>query len=208
VVRRYLVVGIMATLLVAVFAVISHDGGSRHLAAPAVAAVATTIVPTTVPTTTTTDPGSLAQTEARPSGSDPAFQARMMLLWQAITTGHVGVALPAFFPLSAYKKVKAVRDPASDWQHRLVADFDADIARVHASLGPGASSATLTTVVVPVARATWVRPGAEVNRIGYWRVYDTMMNFQNGGRPGSLVVISLISWRGQWYVVHFRTPPH
>jgi hypothetical protein len=28
-----------------------------------------------------------------------------------------------------------------------------------------------------------------------------------GGRAATFPVQSLISWRGQWYVVHFTTPP-
>ena len=207
-VRRPLILALLATTVLAGIFVIGRGGGHR-VPARAVASVGTTLattVPSTVAssTTTTTDPGTLDQTKDRPTGNDPAFQARMRLLWDALQSGHVGVALPAFFPLSAYKKVKAVPNPASDWQHRLVADFDADIARVHASLRP---SARLTGVAVPDARATWVPPGAEFNRIGYWRVYDTTLTYDNGGRPGSVTVISLISWRGQWYVVHFRTPP-
>jgi hypothetical protein len=139
-----------------------------------------------------------------PAGTDPSFQARMRLLWQAITTGHVSVALPAFFPLAAYLKVKALPNPQSDWQHRLVADYYADIQRLHASIGAGAR---LTSVAVPDTAATWVLPGAEVNKLPYWRVYDSVMTYTDSGQTGSFVIISLISWRGQWYVVHFRTPP-
>jgi hypothetical protein len=176
----------------------SHPAVVDRVGGPAVLA-------TTAPTTTTTvDPGVLPQTRARPSGTDPAFQARMALLWQAVVTGHVAVALPAFFPLSAYKQVKALANPASDWQHRLLAQFDADIERVHASVG---SAATLVSVNVPDGRATWVNPGVEVNKIGYWRVYNSAMTYRSGGRLQSFTIMSLISWRGEWYVVHFRTPP-
>ena len=158
-------------------------------------------------TATTTDPGVLTQTSDRPSGADPAFQGRMHLLVQAVATGDASVALPAFFPLHAYTQVKAVRDPAGDWQGRLVALFDSDIAGLHASLGAGAGTAQLAGVDVPDATAAWVGPGIELNRIGYWRVYDTRVRYTVGGRAGSFVVISLISWRGEWYVVHLRTPP-
>ena len=159
------------------------------------------------PTTTTLDAGSLPQTHDKPSGADPAFVARMQLLVQSIASGDVSVALPAFFPQSAYDQVKAVANPTADWKYRLVSLFDQDITAMHRSFGSAASSLAFVGVDVPDATAQWVNPGAEYNRIGYWRVYDTRVRYTVGSKPGSFIVISLISWRGQWYVVHFRTPP-
>jgi len=167
-------------------------------------------IPTTSrppPTTTTVDPGTLPQTRQRPSDTDATFVARIQLLWQAVVTGDPAIGLPAFFPLSAYLQVKTLADPAADWHDRLIAQYDGDIAGLHAELGPGAASARFVGVSVPSAAAVWVDPGAEYNRIGYWRVYDTAVEYSVGGSERSFTVISLISWRGQWYVVHFRTPP-
>jgi hypothetical protein len=131
----------------------------------------------------------------------------MRRLWQAVVTGDPAVGLPAFFPLSAYLQVKAIANPAADWHERLIGQYDSDIAGLHAALGAGAASAQFVGVSVPSAAATWVDPGAEYNRIGYWRVYDTTVEYTVGGMQRSFTVISLISWRGQWFVVHFRTPP-
>jgi hypothetical protein len=207
-VLRRLPVALVALAVAVTGTVVVVTRAAGHHRASAAAPVQTTLAPTTLaPTTTTIDPGLLPQTRARPTGTDPAFQARMRLLWNAISTGHLGVALPAFFPLNAYKMVKAFSDPASDWLHRLIAEYDADISAVHASLGSAAASATLLSVSVPDAAATWVDPGAELNKIGYWRVYNTTLNYSAGGVTRAVVVISLISWRGQWYVVHFRTKP-
>jgi hypothetical protein len=166
----------------------------------------TTVAPATT-TSTTVDPGSLPQTTDKPSATDPAFLARMQALWQAVQTGDAGAGLPAFFPLSAYLQVKAISDPAADWHDRLVALYDKDIAAVHASLGAGAAGARLVGVSVPEAAATWVLPGAEYNKGSYWRVYGTELTYTEGGHPASFEIVSLISRRGQWYVVHFRTPP-
>jgi hypothetical protein len=208
VVRRLPVVAmsVVVVLVAGLVAVrsLTHHGASAAPPAPA-PSIPSTVAPTTPAPTTTSDPGLLPQTGARPSGTDPAFQARMKLLWDAIATGHVGVALPAFFPLAAYKKVKTLADPGSDWLHRLVVAYDSDIAALHSSMGAGPMSFTGTTV--PDASATWVAPGSEANKIGYWRVYNSTLNYTAGGAAHKIVVISLISWRGQWYVVHFRTPP-
>ena len=159
------------------------------------------------PTTTTVDVGSLPQTRDKPSGSDPALAARLALVVQAVASGDPSGALPAFFPLAAYQQVKAVANPTSDWKYRLVALFDQDIASLHRSIGASAPTMTFTGVDVPDATAQWVNPGSEYNRIGYWRVYSAKVRYGIGSTSGSFIVISMISWRGQWYVVHFRTPP-
>jgi hypothetical protein len=69
-------------------------------------------------------------------------------------------------------------------------------------LGSGAANATFDGISVPDA-AQWVEPGAEYNKIGYWRVYGARLGYTVDGGPGSFTVASMISWRGQWYVVHF-----
>ena len=166
-----------------------------------------TTTSTVPPTTTPLDVGALPPTRDRPNSSDPAFLARMSLLVQAVATGDVSVGLPAFFPRQAYVQVKAVRNPAADWKDRLVALYNADISGLHASLGASASSIQLSGVDVPDGAAQWLGPGAEYNKLGYWRVLNTRVRYTGSSGEGSFIVISLISWRGQWYVVHFRTPP-
>lgn len=183
--------------------------GAMETTLPAPPSTETTSSTTSIPSTTTTtvDPGTLPQTHDRPSGADPAFVARMQLLVRAVASGDASAALPAFFPQAAYDQVKAVANPAADWKYRLVSLFDQDITALHRSFGSAAPSMSFAGVDVPDATAQWVNPGAEYNRIGYWRVYGTRVRYTVGSKPGSFIVISLISWRGQWYVVHFRTPP-
>lgn len=157
----------------------------------------TTVAPTTT-TSTTVDPGTLPQTTQLPSGSDPAFLARIQALWQAVLTGQPALAGPAFFPLSAYIQVKGISDPVHDYQTRLIPDYDQDIASLHRQIG---STGTLASVTVPPA-AEWIRPGVEYNKGSYWRVFGSRIDFEAGGRPGYFTIASMISWRGEWYVVH------
>jgi hypothetical protein len=109
--------------------------------------------------------------------------------------------LPLFFPLSAYIQVKSISDPASDWNQRLVANYQKDIHALHASLGPAASTAQLTGIDVP-ANAQWIQPGVEYNQGSYWRVEGSQGHYTVGGAPGSFPIASMISWRGHWYIVH------
>lgn len=146
--------------------------------------------------------GKLPQTRARPEPTGPAFDARVRALFDGIAHDDVDRAMPFFFPLSAYGQVKAIANPASDWRQRLVSHYARDIHALHAKLGPNAARAQFEAADVPMARARWVEPGEEYNRIGYYRVYGTKLRGALDGAPVVIDVTSLISWRGEWFVVH------
>ena len=144
--------------------------------------------------------GSLHQTTAFPSTASTPFHNAMYDLWLAVTTGNASFALPAFFPEAAYTQVKAIANPASDWENRLWYDFTLDVAAAHAKVGHGA---TLVKVIAPSALAVWVSPGACYNSAGYWHLPGPRVVYEQGGETRSFGIASLISWRGDWYVVHF-----
>jgi hypothetical protein len=124
-------------------------------------------------------------------------------LWAAVRTGKARFGRPAFFPLPAYKQVKAIPLPAADWHSRLYADFRLDVAAAHQLLGAAANRARLVRVIVPTAQASWIVPGVCANSIGYWHVAGARVVYRVHGRTRSFGIASLISWRGVWYVVHF-----
>ena len=113
--------------------------------------------------------------------------------------------MPFFFPLSAYKQVKSISDPEHDWNTRLVAAFAEDVHAWHAQLGANAANAQLTGVSVPTDQAQWIQPGVEYNKGSYWRVYGATLRYQVDGRAATFSIASLISWRGEWYVVHLAS---
>jgi hypothetical protein len=145
----------------------------------------------------------LPQTRALPSAATPVFHAEMTDLWTAVVTGQPATAAPAFFPLSAYKQVKAIADPAADWNARLFGDFRLDVGAAHRLLGAGAVQARLVRVIVPSAEAAWIDPGVCENAVGYWHVGGARLVYRQDGQVRSIGIASLISWRGIWYVVHF-----
>ncbi len=154
--------------------------------------------------TTTIDPGTLPQTQVLPTADDPAFLARMADLWQAITSGDAALGQPAFFPLSAYIQVKGISDPVHDYQTRLIPDYVQDIDVLHRDLGAEAGTATFAGVRVPNT-AQWILPGVEYNKGSYYRVYDSALVYSSGGIQHTFGVASMISWRGEWYVVHLNS---
>jgi hypothetical protein len=166
------------------------------------AATTTTSVPPTS-TSTTTSPGSLPQTDALPPSTSPQFHVEMADLWQSVVTGNANLAMPAFFPLGAYAQLKAIPDPQADWHDRLVAAFTLDVVAAHDLLGTTAATAQLVSVNVPSQYAHWVTSGVCYNSIGYYEVPDARVVYRVDGAVRSFGIASMISWRGQWYVVHF-----
>lgn len=178
---------------------------------------APTTTSTTLPTTTssstttppTTDPpgadaGTMPQTRDKPSSSGAALEQRAKALWQAIVADDPSIAMPFFFPKAAYLQVKDIPDAGSDFEKRLVAAYEEDIHQLHGKLGTNPSSATFTSITVPNT-AQWIDPGGEYNKIGYWRVYGTKISYTAAGKKQDLTIASMISWRGQWYVVHLTS---
>jgi hypothetical protein len=137
-----------------------------------------------------------------PGDQDPAFTDGARALWQAIAQDKPALAHPFFFPRSAYEQVKAIANPDGDYRNRLIAWYDLDIHAAHAHLGANAAKAEFVGMDVPSGDAAWIQPGAEYNKGSYYRVYGSRLNYTVDGHAASIGVFSLISWRGEWYVVH------
>jgi hypothetical protein len=213
--RRFAAVAVVLLAGIAVAVALESTGSSppptHHKSASSVSTT-TTLPPTTSTTTTSTtttttttlpDPGTLPQTSQFPSATDPQFTAEMNALWQGVVQGSVVPALPAFFPRTAYVQLKTgIANPSGDWQNRLVADYALDIAAAHALLGPVPQQATLMSVSVPSQYGHWIPAGVCANGIGYFEVANSRVVYQLDGQTHSFGIASLISWRGEWYVVH------
>jgi len=145
----------------------------------------------------------LPQTRDKPPSSSPALEKRTAALWDAVVRDEPALAMAFFFPLDAYEQVKDVGDPAADWKRRLVAAYERDIHALHARLGDASKTARLVTLDVPEGRARWVEPGEEWNKLGYFRVFGSRLRYEvDEGGTDTFEIKSLISWRGEWYVVH------
>lgn len=145
----------------------------------------------------------LPQTEEKPSLRSKSWEKRVELFFRAIQIDDPSVAMPAFFPEVAYQQVKAIPNPSADWKARLVKAFERDIHAAHKEMGNGAMSATLAGMDVPEDKVKWMPPGSEGNKLGYHRVLGSKLRYQDAsGGARAIEVTSLISWRGEWYVVH------
>lgn len=158
-----------------------------------------------IPVLLAADGTPLPQTRDRPSTDSPGFRWRLEQLVAAIAHDDPERALPAFFPRVAYQQVKAVAHPERDWEQRLMSAFRRDIHEYHRLLGPEASTARLAALAVDERRVRWMDPGTEGNRLGYHRVTRSRLRLRlASGAERELELTSLISWRGEWYVVHLH----
>ena len=125
----------------------------------------------------------------------------MAVLWRGVVGDSAAAALRAFLPEAAYRQLKAVANPDADWRDRLLHGFALDLHAAHVLLGPEAAQARLVGVSVP-AQWAWIAPGGCYNRVGYWHAPGARLRYVVDGRLRSFGIYSLISWRGEWYVVH------
>lgn len=147
----------------------------------------------------------LPQTDEQPSRTSPSFEGRMQLLVRAIVNDAPEVALPAFFPVLAYAQVKAIERPERDWEKRLVTAFRRNIHEYHRKLGANSATFRFARLEMNEQQVKWMKPGSEGNRVGYYRVLRSKLVLtSDAGAERSLEVTSLISWRGEWYVVHLN----
>ncbi len=148
----------------------------------------------------------LPQTREMPAVTDSVFGDRVRALWTAIVEDDPDRAMPLFFPLGAYEQVKDIADPAADWSRRLASAYVADVHALHAWLGADAARARLVGLEISPQAIRWVDPGEEANKVGYYRVIGSKLRYDVDGTQHTANVQTLISWRGEWYVVHLRKP--
>lgn len=131
----------------------------------------------------------------------------MAALWRGIVQDSPSTAMPAFFPRSAYLQVKQIANPAADYRDRLLTAYRADIRAAHDLVVRDGLPARLLGVRVPREWA-WIPAGYCYNKVGYWHAPGSRLAYGHAGQISSFGIFSLISWRGEWYVVHLAVYNH
>ncbi|MBU6495829.1 MAG: hypothetical protein KGR42_05365 [Acidobacteria bacterium] len=114
----------------------------------------------------------------------------------------------AFFPEGPYVAMKTglLPSPNLDWTDRLWAFYQLDVASAHHFLalhGPVHYAGYRVTA----SSISWIPPRDCENLFGYWHLPGVRLEFRGPRGVVSFLVASLISWRGQWYVVHLGPNP-
>ncbi|MEZ4370173.1 MAG: methyltransferase domain-containing protein [Polyangiaceae bacterium] len=147
----------------------------------------------------------LPQAEGDPSFESPLFKQHLRLLTRAIVLDDPEIARSVFFPVEAYQQVKDIPKPERDWEYRLWKNFKRDVHDYHKRLGDNPRYATLVRLDTSGRSKSWMQPGSEGNKLGYFRMTHPKLVFQRAdGKELRVDLTSLISWRGEWYVVHLN----
>jgi len=117
-------------------------------------------------------------------------------------SNSVTTAMPAFFPEAAYLQLKTISGAQSDFEDRLVGHYGLDLGAAHVLLGADATQAHFVGVNAMASYGHWVNPGVCYNDVGYFELPNARVVYQINGQTQSFGIASMISWRGQWYVVH------
>jgi hypothetical protein len=122
-------------------------------------------------------------------------------LFEAIVKQEPPLAEDFWFPKEPFIPLKDVKNPGRYWDNLHSAYLD-DVRALHRKRKSwdGAVFERFTLGSTP----KWVKPGDEVNKIGYYRSFRGTIHYRIDDKPAKLEVHTLITWQGRWYVTHLR----
>ncbi len=141
----------------------------------------------------------------KPELSTPGLEQHGRVLLDAIAKDDPELAKDFFFPRAPFTPLKDVANPDRYWV-QLYATYKRDIHEMHRKRRDwtGATFESLRLGSPP----TWVKPGDEYNKIGYYRTFNAKLRYTIGERKGVIDVHTIISWQGDWYVTHLGAIKH
>ena len=141
----------------------------------------------------------------RPPLTSDDLKERAAHLLDAVARNDPAAADDFFFPKAPFLPLKDVGDPARYFD-QLLATYHRDIGSLHAErkdwTGVAFHSFELGTT------PSWVAPGKESNKIGYFRTFGGKLRYRIGDKTKEIAVSTIISWDGRWYVTHLLPIRH
>jgi hypothetical protein len=143
--------------------------------------------------------------KAKPPLTSPDLDERAAHLIDALVRDDPAVADDFFFPRAPFIPLKDVADPGRYFD-QLLATYHRDIRSLHAERKDwtGATFVSFELGTPP----TWVAPGKEYNKIGYFRTFGGKLRYRVGDKTKEIAVSTIISWDGRWYVTHLSPIRH
>jgi hypothetical protein len=142
---------------------------------------------------------------ARPELASADLTERARHLFDAIVRDEPALADDFFFPRAPFVPLKDVRDPARYFDE-LLATYHRDVRKLHRERKSWDDAKFLGFELG--SRPTWVAPGEEWNKIGYFRTFRGKLRYEQAGRERTIEVRTIISWNGRWYATHLLPIKH
>ncbi|MBI5531764.1 MAG: hypothetical protein HY898_03540 [Deltaproteobacteria bacterium] len=143
--------------------------------------------------------------KAKPELTSAELDAHAKALLEAIAKDDPEIGRDFFFPREPFKPLKDVADADRYWV-QLYGTYKRDVHELHRKRRDwtGAAFESFALGTPP----TWVKPGDEYNKIGYYRTFRGRLRYTVGDKKGHIDVHTIISWNGQWYITHLAPIKH
>jgi hypothetical protein len=172
------------------------DGRDAESVAPLVAAPSESATGEPAP-----DPAN----QLRPPLTSADLEERAGHLLEAIVKNEPSIADDFFFPKAPFLPLKDVADPGRYFD-QLLATYHRDVTALRGERKDW-SGATFVSFELGTP-PTWVAPGKEYNKIGYFRTFGGKLRYRVGDKTQEMKVSTIISWGGRWYVTHLSPIRH
>jgi hypothetical protein len=153
------------------------------------------------PAKTTVDP----QNKAKPPLASEDLDSSAKALFEAVRNDDPTSAKDFFFPREPFTPLKDVVDPDRYWR-QLNATYAQDIHKLHLKQHDW-SKASFESFELG-SPPSWVKPGDEANKIGYYRTFNAKLYYRLDGTKYHLEVHTIISWDNRWYITHLQPFKH
>lgn len=126
---------------------------------------------------------------------------RARSLFEAIVRLEPDRAEAFWFPKEPFVPLKDVKNPGRYWDNLHRAYLD-DVRALHRKRKSWDNAVFERFTVGSPPK--WVKPGDEVNKIGYYRSFHGTIHYRINDKPATIDVHTIITWQGRWYVTHLR----
>jgi hypothetical protein len=141
----------------------------------------------------------------RPPLTSGDLEERAAHLLEAVAKNEPALADDFFFPKAPFIPLKDVADPGRYFD-QLLATYHRDVAALRAERKDWSDVAFVSFELG--TPPTWVAPGKEYNKIGYFRTFGGKLRYRAGDKTKEISVSTIISWGGRWYVTHLSPIRH
>jgi hypothetical protein len=169
------------------------------------AAVASAIASAPAPLASALPPD--PENKRKPALASADLDIRASRLFEAIKANDPSLAKDFFFPREPFIPLKDAANAGGYWD-TLYKVYANDIHQLHRERATSLAGATFVSFTLGTT-PTWVKPGEEWNKIGYYRTFNGKLKYRTGeGAERSIEVKVIISWGDAWYVTHLLPIKH
>ncbi len=138
--------------------------------------------------------------KAKPKLASKRLTGSARALFRAVKEDKPELAKDFFFPREPFLPLKDIKNPGKYWD-QLFRVYERDIHELHKKRAKDWEDAEFVSFDLG-STPTWVKPGEEANKIGYYRTFNGKLRYKARGKERVLEVKTIISWNHAWFITH------